>query len=71
MSDNFLKLLKMSEIQKLIELLKDPNHLYIYNHIQDIKDLVNKIEKSKKKPFMDIEPIGIPWHEQRQFESDD
>ena len=41
----------MSEIQKLIELLKDPppNHLYVYNHIQDIKNLVNKIEKSKKE----------------------
>ena len=44
----------MSEIQKLIELLKDPNHLYVYNHIQDIKNLVNKIEKSKKEPFMDM-----------------
>jgi len=60
----------MSEIQKLIELLKDPNHLYVYNHIQDIKDLVNKIEKSKKELFMDIEPPGIPWYEQRQHESD-
>jgi hypothetical protein len=62
----------MSEqIQKLITLLKDPNHMYIYNHIQDIKDLIDKIEKDKKKPFMDMEPVGTPWNEQRQFESDD
>ena len=59
----------MSEIQKLIELLKDPNHLYVYNHIQDIKNLVNKIEKSKKEPFMDMEPGGVPWYEQRQHEN--
>jgi len=59
----------MSEhIQKLITLLKDPNHLYIYNHIQDIKKLIDMIEKDKEKPFMDTEPGGLPWYEQRHHE---
>jgi hypothetical protein len=59
----------MSEhIEKLITLLKDPNHLYIYNHIQDIKNLIDMIEKDKEKPFMDMEPGGIPWYEQRHNE---
>ena len=59
----------MSElIQKLIALLKDPNHMYIQNHIQDIKNLIQKIEEDKKKPFMDIEPDGLPWYEQRQYD---
>ena len=59
----------MSElIQKLIELLKDPNHMYIQNHIQDIKNLIQKIEEDKKNPFSTIEPHGLPWYEQRQFE---
>lgn len=59
----------MSEIQKLIELLKDPNHMYIQNCLQDIKNLVDKIEKEMKKPFMEIEPSNVPWYEQRQHES--
>jgi len=59
----------MSElIQKLIALLKDPNHMYIQNHIQDIKNLIQKIEEDKKKPFMGIEPDGLPWYEQRQYD---
>lgn len=59
----------MSElIQKLIALLKDPNHMYIQNHIQDIKNLIQKIEEDKKKPFMSIEPYDLPWYEQIQFE---
>ena len=58
----------MSEIQKLIELLKDPNHMYIQNCLQDIKNLVDKIEKEMKKPFMEIEPSNAPWYEQRQHE---
>ena len=62
-------MLKMSElIQKLIALLKDPNHMYIQNHIQDIKNLIQKIEEDKKKPFMGIEPYDLPWYEQIQFE---
>jgi len=61
----------MSEqIQQLIKLLQDPNHLYIHNHIQDIKNLLIKIEKDKKKALMGIEPDGLSWDEQRQFESD-
>lgn len=59
----------MSEhIEKLITLLKDPNHMYIYNHIQYIKNLIDMIEKDKEKPFMDREPGGLPWYEQRQYE---
>jgi len=58
------------EIEKLIASLKDPNHLYIYNLIEDIKQLNDKIEKEKKKPLMDIEPPGLPWYEQRHHDSD-
>ena len=58
------------EIEKLIAFLKDPNHLYIYNLIEDIKQLNDKIEKEKKKPLMDIEPPGLPWYEQRHNDSD-
>ena len=61
---------KMSEIEKLIAFLKDPNHLYIYNVMEDIKQLNDKIEKEKKKPFSVIEPPGLPFYEQRQFDSD-
>jgi hypothetical protein len=56
------------EIKKLITFLKDPNHLYIYNVIEDIKKLNVKIEQEKKKPFSGMEPIGLPWYEQRQYE---
>ena len=59
----------MSEhIEKLITYLQDPHHMYIQNHIQDIKNLIQKIEEDKKKPFMGIEHDGLPWYEQRQFE---
>ena len=62
-------ILKMSEhIKQLITLLNDPNHLYIQNHIQDIKNLIVKIENDKQKTLMGIEPHGLPWYEQRQFE---
>lgn len=53
------------EIEKLITFLKDTN---LYNHIEDIKQLNYKIEEDKKKPFIVIEPFGLPWYEQRQFE---
>lgn len=57
----------MSEqIQQLIKLLQEP--LYIHNHIQDIKNLLIKIENEKNK--INIEPHGLSWWEQRQFESD-
>lgn len=61
---------EMSEIEKLIAFLKDPNHLYIYNVIEDIKQLNYKIEQEKKKPFSAIEPHGLPYYEQSQFDSD-
>ena len=58
------------EIEKLIAFLKDPNHLYIYNCIEDIKQLNYKIEKEKKNPFSVMEPSGLQYYEQRQFEGD-
>jgi hypothetical protein len=59
----------MSEhIEKLIAFLQDPNHVYIYNVMDDIKELNCKIEKEKKLPLSSIEPQGLPWYEQRQFE---
>ena len=56
------------EIKKLIAFLQDPNRVYIHNVIDDIKRLNCKIENEKKKPFSTIEPHGLPWYEQRQFE---
>ena len=61
---------EISEIEKLIAFLKDPIHLYIYNVIEDIKQLNYKIEQEKKKPFSAIEPHGLPYYEQSQFDSD-
>lgn len=58
------------EIEKLIAFLKDANHLYIYNVIEDIKQLNYKIEQEKKNSFSAIEPSGLPWYEQSQFDSD-
>jgi hypothetical protein len=59
-----------NEIEKLKGFLNNPNHLYIYNLIEDIKQLNCKIEKEMKKPFMSSEPSGLPQYEQRQFEGD-
>lgn len=57
------------EIKKLIELLKDPNHIYIYNCIDDIKKLNSKIEHEKKKPFSDMEPADLPSYDRRHNEA--
>ena len=56
------------EIKKLIAFLQDPNRVYIHNVIDDIKRLNCKIEKEKENPFSSMEPHGLPWDEQRQFE---
>ena len=56
------------EIKKLIAFLQDPNRVYIHNVMDDIKRLNCKIEKEIKKPFSSMEPHGLPWHEQRQYE---
>ena len=59
----------MSEhIEKLIRFLQDPNRVYIHNVMDDIKQLNCKIEKEKEQPFSSMEPHGLPWYEQRQFE---
>ena len=57
------------EIKKLIAFLQDPNHVYIHNVMDDIKRLNCKIEKEKENPFSSMEPHGLPWDEQHQFEN--
>jgi len=57
------------EIKKLIAFLQDPNHVYIHNVMDDIKQLNCKIEKEKENPFSSMEPYGLQWDEQHQFEN--